>query len=95
MEFMGDILQRNDLVYKILPPRWVFGLPIGNGQVGGIIWVEDETKVVVTLDSVWTWDQRHNPVQATYARFRALLAAGKEEKIGPDANAGATLPRKT
>ena len=47
-----DILERNDLVYKTLPPRWVFGLPIGNGQVGGMIWVEDESKVVITLDSV-------------------------------------------
>ena len=38
MKFTEDVLQRNDLVYKVLPPRWVFGLPIGNGQIGGMIW---------------------------------------------------------
>lgn len=53
-----EVLDRNDLVYNILPPRWVFGLPIGNGQIGGMVWVEDETKVIITLDHVWAWDLR-------------------------------------
>ena len=78
------MLQRNDLVYKVLPPRWVFGLPIGNGQIGGMIWVEDETKIVVTLDSVWAWDYRQTPIENpetnNYARFRELMAAGDEEE---------------
>ena len=90
-----DILERNDLVYKTLPPRWVFGLPIGNGQVGGMIWVEDDTKVVVTLDSVWAWDLRQTPKQATYAHFRELMAAEKYEEIGAYLNTGEPLPRKT
>ena len=90
-----DILERNDLVYKALPPRWVFGLPIGNGQIGGMIWVEDETKVVVTLDSVWAWDLRQTPKQATYGRFRELMAAEKYDEIGPYLNTGEPLPRKT
>ena len=95
MKSTEDILQRNDLVYKVLPPRWVFGLPIGNGQVGGMIWVENDTKVVVTLDSVWAWDHRHSPVGATYARFRELMAAGKEEELRRNPNSGDILPRKT
>ena len=95
MKSTEDILQRNDLVYKVLPPRWVFGLPIGNGQVGGMIWVENDTKVVVTLDSVWAWDHRHRPVGATYARFRELMAAGKEDELRQNPNSGDILPRKT
>ena len=90
-----EILDRNDLVYKALPPRWVFGLPIGNGQIGGMIWVEDETKVVVTLDSVWAWDLRQTPKQTTYAHFRELMAAEKYDEIAPYLNTGEPLPRKT
>ena len=90
-----EILERNDLVYKTLPPRWVFGLPIGNGQVGGMKWVEDDTKVVVTLDSVWAWDLRQTPKDTTYAHFRELMAAEKYEEIGAHLNTGEPLPRKT
>ena len=90
-----EILERNDLVYKALPPRWVFGLPIGNGQVGGMIWVEDDTKVVVTLDSVWAWDLRQTPKQSTYTHFRELMAEERYEEIGAHLNSGEPLPRKT
>ena len=90
-----DILDRNDLVYNALPPRWVFGLPIGNGQIGGMIWVEDETKVVVTLDSVWAWDLRQTPKQTTYAHFRELMSAEKYDEIAPYLNTGEPLQRKT
>ena len=51
-----------------------------------MIWVEDEAKVVVTLGSVWAWDHRHGPVGATYARFRELMAAGKEEELRQNPN---------
>ena len=99
MKFTEDVLQRNDLVYKVLPPRWVFGLPIGNGQIGGMIWVEDETKVVVTLDSVWAWDYRQTPIQDpqtnNYARFRELMAAGDEESAGQVLKPGGMHPTKT
>ena len=61
MKFPQEVLDRNDLIYNVLPPRWVFGLPIGNGQIGGMVWVEDETKVVITLDHVWAWDLRQHP----------------------------------
>ena len=61
MRFFQEALDRNDLVYNVLPPRWVFGLPIGNGQIGGMVWVEDETKVIITLDHVWAWDLRQHP----------------------------------
>ena len=60
-----------------------------------MIWVEDEAKVVVTLGSVWAWDHRHGPVGATYARFRELMAAGKEEELRQNPNRGDILPRKT
>lgn len=61
MTSIRAVLERNDLVYNVLPHRWVFGLPIGNGQLGGMIWIEDETKVIVTLDHVWAWDLRAHP----------------------------------
>ena len=99
MKFTKDVLQRNDLVYKVLPPRWVFGLPIGNGTVGGMIWVEDESKVVVTLDSVWAWDYRQTPLQHpetnNYSRFRELMAAGREEEAEQVLRPGGKHPTKT
>ena len=61
MSFFQEVLDRNDLIYNVLPPQWVFGLPIGNGQIGGMVWVEDGTKVVITLDHVWAWDLRQHP----------------------------------
>ena len=98
MKFTEDVLQRNDLIYNVLPPRWVFGLPIGNGQIGGMIWVEDETKVVVTLDSVWAWDYRQTPIQDpqtnNYARFRELMAAGDEESADRFSSPGGCIPRR-
>lgn len=99
MKFTEDVLARNDLVYNVLPPRWVFGLPIGNGKVGGMIWVEDESKVIVTLDSVWAWDYRQTPIQHpetnNYARFRELMAAGREEEAEQVLRPGGKQPTKT
>ena len=75
MRFLQDVLDRNDLVYNALPPRWVFGLPIGNGQIGGMVWVEDEAKVIITLDHVWAWDLRQHPREdADKLRFDNLVA---------------------
>ena len=59
---MSEVLHRNDLVYHVLPSRWDFGLPVGNGIVGGMIWVEDRSKVIVTLDHVFAWDLRQHPL---------------------------------
>ena len=75
MGFFQEVLDRNDLVYNVLPPQWVFGLPIGNGQIGGTVWVEDETKVVITLDHVWAWDLRQHPREdPDKLRFDNLVA---------------------
>ena len=64
-----------------------------------MIWVEDETKVVVTLDSVWAWDYRQTPIQDpqtnNYARFRELMAAGDEESAGQVLKPGGMHPTKT
>ena len=62
MDFVEEVLQRNNLVYGVLPPRWVFGLPIGNGEVGGMVWVRDDTQLIITLDHVWAWDNRSHPL---------------------------------
>ena len=63
MSPVEECLRRNDLVYDILPFRWIFGLPIGNGELGGMVWVEDETRLVLTLDSIWAWDHRKSPAK--------------------------------
>ena len=75
MSFFQEVLDRNDLIYNVLPPQWVFGLPIGNGQIGGMVWVEDGTKVVITLDHVWAWDLRQHPREdPDKLRFDNLVA---------------------
>ena len=75
MRFLQYVLDRNDLLYNVLPPRWVFGLPIGNGQIGGMVWVEDESKVIITLDHVWAWDLRQHPREdPDKLRFDNLVA---------------------
>ncbi len=79
MDFVEEVLQRNNLVYEVLPPRWVFGLPIGNGEVGGMVWVRDDTQLIVTLDHVWAWDNRSHPLKDSdrfnYQSFSAAIEA--------------------
>ena len=79
MNSVEEVLQRNDLVYDVLPPRWVFGLPIGNGEVGGMVWVRDSTQLIITLDHVWAWDNRSHPIKDpdrfNYQSFRAAIEA--------------------
>ena len=60
-----EVLDRNDLVYEVLPPRWVLGLPVGNGILGGMVWIEDQTRLIVTLDHVRAWDYRQSPRKLT------------------------------
>ena len=79
MNSVEEVLQRNDLVYDVLPPRWAFGLPIGNGEVGGMVWVRDGTQLIITLDHVWAWDNRSHPLKDpdrfNYQSFRAAIEA--------------------
>ena len=81
----AETVDRNDLVYKVLPPRWVAGLPVGDGESGGMVWIEDQRRVIVTLDSVWAWDSRHVPVDVppdnTYQRFVELMASGNGARV--------------
>ena len=100
------VLERNDLVYNVLPPRWVFGLPIGNGVIGGMVWVRDAEQLISTLDHVWAWDHRKHPIQSpekfNYPDIKKYLLTGDMNGIINDIIAPKTgsyfnhaLPAKT
>ena len=48
-------VSQHDLVYLSPPDDPVEGLPIGNGEFGAMLWVED-SRVVLALNKVDTWD---------------------------------------
>ncbi len=99
MKSSEEVLQRNDLVYKVLPSLWVLGIPIGNGEVGGMVWIEDETKVIITLDNVWAWDHRQRPIEDpsknNYRRIRDLVAKGEDYRAMEIVCPGESQPTKT
>jgi alpha-L-fucosidase 2 len=46
-----------NLEFDYLPTTWDEGLPLGNGQIGALIW-QKEDKLRLSLDHVDLWDER-------------------------------------
>ena len=47
----------DQLHFTIPIPRWDEGIPLGNGLLGAIIWV-DSREIVISLDQATLWDER-------------------------------------
>ncbi|GAB3655592.1 hypothetical protein GCM10028791_26890 [Echinicola sediminis] len=50
-------MQAYNLNYNYLPQTWDEGLPLGNGQIGALVW-ENKGKLRLSLDHVGLWDLR-------------------------------------
>ncbi len=74
---MRSFLVQHDLVYEAAPREWEEGIPLGNGDMGALIW-GDGNPLRITLDkydvwetrSYWPTDPRYN-----YQGLRELIAA--------------------
>jgi alpha-L-fucosidase 2 len=74
---MHSYLAQHDLVYEAAPREWEEGIPLGNGDMGALVW-GDGDPLRITLDkydvwetrSKWPTDPRYN-----YKGMRELIAA--------------------
>jgi alpha-L-fucosidase 2 len=74
---MHTYLAQHDLIYEAAPREWEEGIPLGNGDMGALVW-GDGAPLRFTLDkydvwetrSVWPRDPRYN-----YRGLRELIAA--------------------
>ena len=80
---MRSFLRQHDFIYEKAPMDWYNGLPLGNGNLGAMVW-GNGTPLTITLDSYELWDLRKkttDPATYNYATMKKLLAAGDERKI--------------
>jgi alpha-L-fucosidase 2 len=56
---MGTYLSQHDLVYEQAPREWEEGIPLGNGDMGALIW-GDGAPLRITLDKYDVWETRTN-----------------------------------
>ncbi len=93
-------LAQHDLVYEVAPREWEEGIPLGNGDMGALIW-GDGKPLRITLDkydvwetrSTWPTDPRYN-----YKGLRELIAAkqfDEAERIFMDAGRDPKKPAPT
>lgn len=60
--FLSSLLARNDVVYQVPTDRSEDGLPIGNGDVGTMVWTpSDEGGIAFQLNKVDAWSTDNNP----------------------------------
>lgn len=50
-----ESISQHDIVYLSPPDDPILGLPIGNGDLGGLLWTED-SKLMVAVNKCDTWD---------------------------------------
>jgi alpha-L-fucosidase 2 len=63
---MRSYLSQHDLVYEVAPREWEEGIPLGNGDMGALIW-GDGNPLRITLDKYDVWETRsHWPTDPRY-----------------------------
>jgi alpha-L-fucosidase 2 len=64
---------------------WDEALPLGNGEVGALVWGSDHT-LKISLDRGDIWDLKHAPEISeagfTYANLQSLVAKGNADEVG-------------
>ena len=74
---MHSYLPQHDLVYEVAPREWEEGIPLGNGDMGALIW-GDGDPLRITLDKYDVWETRSNwpsDPRYNYTGLRQLIAA--------------------
>jgi len=74
---MDSYLAQHDLIYEVPPREWEEGIPLGNGDMGALVW-GDGDPLRITLDKYDVWETRSSwpeDPQYNYKGLRALIAA--------------------
>ena len=74
---MRAYLAQHDLIYAAPPSEWEEGIPLGNGDMGALIW-GDGNPLRITLDKYDVWETRSSwpqDPQYNYKGLRELVAA--------------------
>lgn len=72
---ISQLLAQHDLLYE-LSPEWLSGIPLGNGDIGALIW-GDCHPLKATLDKYDAWELRSTPPndpRFNYTGLRNLIA---------------------
>jgi alpha-L-fucosidase 2 len=73
-------LEQHDLVWEVPPERWLEGIPLGNGDIGALVW-GDGAPLKVTLDKYDAWERREKSYgDTTYEGLRQLIRDGKRKE---------------
>lgn len=80
---MKKLLPQHDFIYERLPERWEEGIPLGNGNMGVMLWGNDRG-LFGTLDKNDLWETRNKSFddsQYNYQTLRRLIAEGRKEEV--------------
>ncbi|MBD3351244.1 MAG: hypothetical protein GF364_07135 [Candidatus Lokiarchaeota archaeon] len=56
-DFLKNYLQQHDMVYELMPTEWLSGIPMANGEIGIMLWGENN-RIHLTLDKNDVWEIR-------------------------------------
>jgi len=69
----AEFLDAHDLLWEIPPERWLEGIPLANGDIGGLIW-GNGVPLHITMDKYDAWETREKGVgDLTYAKLRHMV----------------------
>jgi len=96
-----SLLARHDPVWEMPAETWQQGLPLGNGDLGVMVWGSGDP-LFFTLDKTDLWEKRHwspDPEHFKWREFRKLIESGTvatEEKAfqRPDGNPPPPYPTR-
>src|SRR2546427_4974102 len=73
---LAQILPLHDPLWTEPPDRWFDGAPLGNGDIGAMVWWGGD-RLIFTLDKTDLWEKRNfqpDPAKYTWANYRRILA---------------------
>lgn len=76
---IGQFLGQHDLVYDLVP-TWLSGIPLGNGDIGAMIWGNCHP-LKVTLDKYDAWELRSTPPEDPRFNYQGLRGLISERKF--------------
>jgi hypothetical protein len=62
---LKSFLTQHDIIYEVPPTIWQDGFPVGNGQMGALVYQPEGMEFGITKQDVW--DRRISP--QAYAAF--------------------------
>ena len=72
-------LSRHDVVYLAPPTEGIDGLPVGNGELGAMIWAPAD-RLQLQINKVGLWDDRPNGSFTSWATKRSARLSDQPER---------------